>query len=89
MDKLNITNITAKRESLSLPDTEAGHNTTWDYLTLYNQDNEVIARSDRYKPESNIELEYEGLVFISPYGYMGDTDRISISFNSLKTFIGL
>lgn len=89
MNKLNITSITAKRESLSLPDTEKSHNTTWDYLTLYNQDNEIIARSNRCHSEGDIELEYEGLIFFSPHGYMGDTNQISISFNSLKTFIGL
>ena len=86
MDKLNITNITAKRESLSLLDAEAGHNTTWDYLTLYNQDNEIITRSKRHHTEGTIELIYEGLLFFAPPISKDHTEYISISFNSLKTF---
>lgn len=89
MNKLNITNIIAKRESLSLPDIEVGHNTTWDYLTLYNQDGEVIIRSDRHHPEGDITLQYEGLIFFATPYTKSNPDYISISFNSLKKFIGL
>lgn len=89
MSKLNITNIIAKRESLSLPDAENNATSTWDYLTLYNQDDEIIARSKRYHPEGDIELYYEGLLFVSMAGHSNPDTYIFIQFNSLKQFIGL
>jgi hypothetical protein len=87
MNKLAITNIIAKRESLSIDNDKE-----YDYLTLYNQDDMILARSDKYHPQSPIELEYEGLIFLSPAGRMfkdrGEID-ISILFVSLKKVIGL
>ena len=85
--KLHITNITAKRESLKM--LINGVDEAWNYLTLYDQNNDVIIRSIHHAPEEDIELEYEGLIFFAPAKSIYDSNHISINFNSLKKFIGL
>ena len=84
--KLHITNITAKRESLKMLINGVDD---WNYLTLYDQNNDVIIRSIHHAPEEDIELEYEGLIFFAPSKSIYDSNHISINFNSLKKFIGL
>lgn len=75
-----ITNITAKRESITLPIN--GNEETWTYLTLYDQDDEVVVRSGHYHPEGDIHLEYEGLVFVSL-----KNREVYVTFESLKTVV--
>ncbi len=56
-----------KRESLTLFNEDSQHNETWDHITIYDKDGNVLARTGRNHPESHIELEYDELVYVSHY----------------------
>lgn len=61
---MKVNDINFRRESLLLP--VNGNDETWDYLTLYNEKNEVIVRSKHYHPEGTIHINYEGFNIIAP-----------------------
>lgn len=65
-----------KRESLTLPSN--GNEETWDYITLYNNDDEVISRSKHHHPEDIIYHEYDDIVYVS-----GKDKEIMVTYNSL------
>jgi hypothetical protein len=75
-----ITNITARRESITLPINN--NEETWTYLSLYDQDDELVVRSGHHHPEGNIHLEYNGLVFVSLNNH-----EVYVTFESLKTVV--
>lgn len=55
--------INVKREELLLP--VNGNMESWDYLTVYDNQNNVLARSTQHHPEGTIRLEYKGLQFMA------------------------
>jgi hypothetical protein len=78
---LKAKNIHPRREYSS----ENGSNDLCDRLTIYNEFQQEIAVSDCFSPEDWIELELEGLVFVSPPGYK--EEDIMIKWNSLVEFV--
>jgi hypothetical protein len=83
---MKINNIFLKRESLTLPIN--GNDETWDYLTMYDENNNIIKRSNHVHPETDVFLEYEGLEFgASPSALKNGEDNIFITVSSLKKFI--
>jgi hypothetical protein len=77
-----ITNINAVRESLVRPIGEDGNQEQWAYLTLYDQNNNIIAQSNHSHPEGTITLNYNGIEFVSIPG-----NEIMITLKSLIDFV--
>ncbi len=65
-----------KRESLTLPIN--GKDETWDYLTLYDKDGNIVLRSGNYHPEADIRLIWEDMEFVA-----SRTKEILITFESI------
>jgi hypothetical protein len=61
--------IIAKREELTLPIN--GKDEMWTYLTIYDEDGNVLSRSERSHPEGDIIHKYDGLTYFCMRGYNG------------------
>lgn len=83
---MKIRNIQCKRESLTLPIN--GKDENWDYLTIYDEKDNVLMRSGHHHFEGTIRMTYNDLVFMAPplskeYG----EEYIYITVKSLKDYV--
>ena len=76
--------IIALREDLTLPDEKAGHDTNWTYISIYDENNKLLSRSNRNHSEGFISHEYDGLIYISPYR----NAEVSITVDSINKKFG-
>lgn len=67
--------INPKREKLTKPDTAE----EWDYLTIYDGDDQILAQSENHHFESTIILEYDGVCYMC-----GPDGRIWLDYETLK-----
>lgn len=58
----------------------------WDYLTIYDQGGNVLARSRSMSKVANIHLTYRGLTFIATPGYDG-IETVSVEWDSLVNLV--
>lgn len=80
---MKILNILCKRESLTLPIDDVDE--THDYLTIYNQDGEIVARSEPFDGDEDTDLEYDGYIFMAPPVAIEDGEyMIYITVQSIK-----
>lgn len=55
-----------KRESLTLLNEGTNKDETWEHLTLYDKEGQILIKSERNHPEnSEIRVEYDGLVYVA------------------------
>lgn len=79
-----IKSHTFKREALTLPIN--GKEENWDYLTIYDKDGKIVARSQRHHFEGTIFLIYEGLTFMcEPLAKNYGENQIFVSIESIKS----
>lgn len=80
---MQITNIDILREELTLPDPEYDNKeSTWDYVTIYDQNKNILFRSNGMYMEHIYIFKYEGLTFQSI-----PKEEIMVTFESLKNYI--
>lgn len=80
---MKINNLIFKRESLTLPINHREEQ--WDYLTIYNEEREIIARSLPTHPENVVRLKYDGFDIIAlPSARETGEHQILISISSIK-----
>jgi hypothetical protein len=53
-----------KRETLTLPNAE-GNGETWDYFTIYDDQMNIIERSDKYTADQTIRFLYDDLMYVA------------------------
>jgi hypothetical protein len=78
---MKINNIICKRESINYNNSNIED--SLDYLTIYDQDEEILIRSDGYTKNQIIELEFQGLIFIA-LPNANDENDIFITVSSLN-----
>lgn len=83
---MKINNIICKRESINYNNSNIED--SLDYLTIYDQDEEILIRSGAYTKNQIIELEFQGLIFIA-LPNASDENDICVTVSSLKSFINL